>query len=67
MPASQFRQLKFVPHQNYKLLHVMDFQGHLRTFKMMNVKSTTARGLLYHACQHDTQLLLLVTIKITFI
>lgn len=45
----------------------MDFQGHLRTFKMMNVKSTTARGLLYRACHLDTQLLLLVTIKIIFI
>lgn len=42
----------------------MGFQGHLRTLKTTNVKSTIAKGLLYFVCPPDTQLLFLVTIKI---
>ena len=39
IPASQGTQFRVTSQRNYKLLHAMDFQGHLRTLKAVNAKS----------------------------
>ena len=41
IPASQGTKFRVTSQRNYKLLHAMDFQGHLRTLKAMNAKSTS--------------------------
>lgn len=63
-PASHCGQFRFMPQQNYKLLHVMGFQDHSRTLKATHVKSTIANGLLNYPGECRTQLLLSVTAKI---
>lgn len=37
-------QFEYVPQQNFKSKHVMDYQGHLQTVKTTYIKSINAKG-----------------------